>query len=171
MESYLNVNIFAEYSVLKLLIFILDTLKFACIIAFLRAYKNLVFALLAKVFICLSMHTQVYVNIWIYIYTYLLCLCTSWYYIVHYIQFTFPMISTFMFDPYQVERSQICHLSRLAKFYEYSAYWEYMGWFSLKDLKNISYEKSQKPYTYLRNSTQISNTYLIHIQMIPCNSL
>lgn len=32
-DSYLNVNIFAECNVLKLLIFILDISKFACIIA------------------------------------------------------------------------------------------------------------------------------------------
>lgn len=169
MESYLNVNIFAEYSVLKLLIFVLDTLKFACIIAFLHAHKNLVFALLAKVFVCLSMHTQCvckHLDLHMYIF-----IVFMYFLVLHSALFTFPMINTFMFDPYQVERSQICHLSRLAKFYEYSAYWEYTGWFSLKDLKNISYEKSQKPYTYLRNSTQISNTYLIHIQMIPCNSL
>ena len=84
MDSYLNINMFAMCGVLKLLIFILDIAKYACIIAYsFRQIKTLVFALLKKVFMYLSMHTQCvckHLDLHIYIFImlmYLLALCCA----------------------------------------------------------------------------------------------
>lgn len=67
---------------------------------FLHANKNLVFALLEKVFVYLSMHTQCVCNIWIYIHTYWLCLCIYWFYMVHSAHFSFNLINILcLIDP------------------------------------------------------------------------